>query len=457
MAMQVTELEISESKNLLVKDAPVSRLAADAPVSHLAQLDALRAFAVSGVLIHHFLPASLKIAPFGAMGVKLFFVLSGFLITGILLRCKSLVETTGQSVKFTLRQFYTRRFLRIFPLFYFVLSVAALAGLHPARETFFWHAAYLSNVYITKTGNWPGSLSPFWTLAVEEQFYLIWPWVILYTPRKHLLKLIFGVILIAPACRLAIALLGLNFSNWAVLPVACLDTLGLGALLALLSNGDVVASRRQQIFLKTALYGGLPLLVIYFFLYYAQRGELWQFITFDLAMGLSCVWLIASAAKGFAGLPGKILEAKSLLYLGTVSYGVYIYHSFVHAFLDWLLNLLRQRAMLIAALIGALVFAALMAVLALRKVRSLAIETAKLKPLVYLGAYSLLLTLIAYAAMKQGILALHYMNTAIYFILSCTFAIGAATISWEFFEKPINSLKERFAYREESKDMSKAI
>src|SRR5262249_50802311 len=93
---------------------------------HMVQLDSLRAIAVSGVMVHHFLPMSIKIAPFGAMGVKLFFVLSGFLITGILLNCKRLIETTDQSLRFTVGRFYTRRFLRIFPLFYFALIITAI-------------------------------------------------------------------------------------------------------------------------------------------------------------------------------------------------------------------------------------------------------------------------------------------------------------------------------------------
>ncbi|MBI3650458.1 MAG: acyltransferase [Acidobacteria bacterium] len=426
-------------------------------VPHLMQLDALRAFAVSGVLLQHFLPASIAIAPFGAMGVKLFFVLSGFLITGILLKCKEITDTTEQSIGFTLRRFYIRRFLRIFPLFYFVLLLAVIVNMAPARQTFFWHATYLSNVYITKTGNWPGALSPFWTLAVEEQFYLVWPWVILYTSRRHLLKVIFGVILLAPIFRLSIAVLGLNFSNWAVLPFACLDTLGLGALLALLSNKDFAQSRSRQIFLKIALYMGVPLLFVDLFLYYLKSGALWQFLTFDIVMGLSCVWLIATAAKGFTGIFGKILESKSLLYMGTISYGIYVYHSCIQGVLDGLLSLLKQRPMLVASIITTLVFVSLMSVIASKKLQRLLINAAIVKPLFYLGSSSLLLVLLIYAAMKRDLLSLPHMNTAIYFILSCTFAIAAAAISWEIFERPINNLKKRFPYRKESTDISKAF
>jgi peptidoglycan/LPS O-acetylase OafA/YrhL len=90
-------------------------------LQHMPQLDALRAFAVGAVLIHHFiaghLPAILNKVPWGFLGVRLFFVLSGFLITGILLRSRHDVEASGIGRMFVARQFYARRFLRIFPLY----------------------------------------------------------------------------------------------------------------------------------------------------------------------------------------------------------------------------------------------------------------------------------------------------------------------------------------------------
>jgi peptidoglycan/LPS O-acetylase OafA/YrhL len=103
----------------------------------MVQLDALRAFAVLAVLVSHFSPTTSKFYTFtrlidlGGLGVSVFFVLSGFLITGILLRSKSYCEKDGLSVLHAFRQFYARRVLRIFPLFYLVLGLAAVLNIPP--------------------------------------------------------------------------------------------------------------------------------------------------------------------------------------------------------------------------------------------------------------------------------------------------------------------------------------
>ena len=134
--------------------------------------------------------------PWGEWGVQLFFVLSGFLITGILLRCRGDEDAGGKISR--MRQFYVRRFLRIFPLFYAVLFAAALLNIRPVRETLLWHVSYLSNLQMALAGGWSGPVSHFWSLAVEEQFYLLWPCLILFLPRKYLLWAILIAIATAP-------------------------------------------------------------------------------------------------------------------------------------------------------------------------------------------------------------------------------------------------------------------
>ena len=124
------------------------------PLPHMLQLDALRAFAVLAVLVSHFSPTSTKfftlarLIDLGGLGARLFFVLSGFLITGILLRSKRYCEKDGLPVLHAFRQFYARRVLRIFPLFYLVLGLAAALNIPPVRQTFLWHATFLTNFYI---------------------------------------------------------------------------------------------------------------------------------------------------------------------------------------------------------------------------------------------------------------------------------------------------------------------
>src|SRR5215207_8678629 len=120
----------------------------------MPQLDALRFFAVLGVLISHFwtpqeLPWLFADIDLGWLGVRLFFVLSGFLITGILLDARSLTETTSLTPVYLIGQFYIRRFLRIFPIYYLVIAIALMFNVMPGRELWGWLVSYTSNIYIT--------------------------------------------------------------------------------------------------------------------------------------------------------------------------------------------------------------------------------------------------------------------------------------------------------------------
>ena len=145
-----------------------------------AQLDALRGIAVAAVAYSHWIAPRYQFGiRWGTAGVTLFFVLSGYLISGILLDCR-----TQSDRPFALRSFYARRFLRIFPLYDLVLLILFAVNLPPVRQTIFWHLTYLSNFYFLHHGGWHGPISIFWTLAVEEQFYLFWPAILLFVPNR---------------------------------------------------------------------------------------------------------------------------------------------------------------------------------------------------------------------------------------------------------------------------------
>lgn len=304
---------------------------------HMVQLDGLRAFAVLGVMAFHFMPEARSTSPLAFLGVRLFFVLSGFLITSILLRGRTLVESNGQSTWFTMRRFYVRRFLRIFPLFYFVLFVTAVIHLPPVRETFWWHASYLSNVYFAING-WTGSVSHFWSLAVEEQFYLVWPWLILFLPRRRLVPVIGLIIVLAPLFRLVATLAGLNSIAVMVLPFSCLDTLGLGGLLAVSREPAFCGRLNANQLRKLGQWVGLPLLGVMLTLHFLDAGLLLRTALFDLAVALSSVWLISGAIKRFQDPVRRVLESSAVVYLGTISYGLYIYHNFVLALVPYWLE-----------------------------------------------------------------------------------------------------------------------
>jgi len=278
-------------------------------IQYAPQLDGLRAVAVACVLAFHFISGVDRYLPLGTMGVRLFFVLSGFLITGILLSWRR------QPVGLALRTFYARRALRIFPLFYFVLIAAAALNIGPVRDTFAWHATYLSNAYFYLRGDWHGSVSHLWSLAVEEQFYLVWPWLILCTPARWLRPVVVAMIVIAPLSRLLFP-----HPMDSVLPTSCLDSLGLGALIAL-------APRKVGPSTTLVAAGGLLVSTTLLCRYLGLGGQ-YQVVGLDFGVSLLSAWLVGGAANGFGGVPGALLASSPAVAVGKISYGLYVYHGF---------------------------------------------------------------------------------------------------------------------------------
>jgi peptidoglycan/LPS O-acetylase OafA/YrhL len=258
----------------------------------------------------HFVPGVDRYAPLGAIGVRLFFVLSGFLITRILLQSRT------WPMGHALRIFYARRALRIFPVFYLVLALAAIINIGPVRQTIGWHVSYLTNIYLFDRGSWHGSISHLWSLAVEEQFYLVWPLVVLTVPERRLPSMIAVAIAAAPITRL---LAGGPMNS--VLPTSCLDSLAAGALLALPACRDTI--------MRAGLVAGLPLLVVSLVLRYLGFTGIVFDVALDLGVSLASAWVVGRAIAGFSGMPGRTLSLRPAVYLGTISYGVYLFHGFM--------------------------------------------------------------------------------------------------------------------------------
>lgn len=296
---------------------------------HMVQLDAVRAFAALGVMAAHFL--SYRIAQEGARGVTLFFVLSGFLITVILLKCRQYVERDGQPRLLTLRQFYVRRFLRIFPLYYFVLIVLWLVHDRGARDGMAWHLSYLTNFLIVHNGgqfpDW--SVSHFWSLAVEEQFYLVWPWLILFLPRRAIPWAVGAVVCIGPAFRLLGGMLRISGFVLYPMPFFWLDGLGLGALLAIASDPSFKLRWVLPIVRRAALPAGIVGVATALYLTRIGRFPSVENTIYYLGYSLASAWLVAAAAAGFKGAIGRVMTFKPLLWVGAVSYGIYVYHIIV--------------------------------------------------------------------------------------------------------------------------------
>jgi len=298
---------------------------------HYPQLDGLRAIAVVLVFLHHW---SLPQFGLGIIGVQLFFVLSGFLITRILLdlrdnRNNELLQRVG----FSLRQFYARRFLRIFPLFYFCLLLFVILDRFEIRETALWHFFYLSNVRFFLLGTFEVPFSHFWTLAVEEQFYLIWPLVVLLTPARHLPRILILLILFGPLTRGLIWLtFDQDFASTSTLLPANLDTLGMGALGACWMNRAASAPSPAIVrkFFITVI--ALAALEIFFTRFLALSGLLVTVLD-STAVAIVSLGLVLTGIKGFPPHVGHFLLNPLIQYLGRISYGLYVWHMFAPALL----------------------------------------------------------------------------------------------------------------------------
>ena len=306
------------------------------PPARLIQLDALRALAVLAVMLSHFSPTLTSLAPdFGRTGVRLFFVLSGFLITGILLRSRARIASGTATIRTEIRQFFIRRSLRIFPAFYALLALAALFNIEATRSTFWWHLFYGSNFLMAVRHEWLGLLSHFWSLAVEEQFYLIWPWLILLLPSRWLRPAIVLTCLAGPLSRAACFFLAPeNTVALVAITPSCLDLLGAGALLGLLwhEHNDTACARWRVLG-----FAALPVIALVLLCVPADHAAVR--VLSPALQAVAFAALIDGAARGFTGVTGAILTWRPLIWIGQISYGLYLTHNFAHWFAP---RLLRQ-------------------------------------------------------------------------------------------------------------------
>jgi peptidoglycan/LPS O-acetylase OafA/YrhL len=292
------------------------------------QLDSLRTLAVFGVMIEHYIPGSDWIRghiPCGALGVRLFFVLSGYLITGILFRSRLRLDASDQSLKKILKNFFARRFIRLMPVYYVYLLAVALTM--PFARPYLWaFVLYLQNfLFAARPELFAKMLAHFWSLAVEEQFYLTWPFIILLVPRRYLLATVSVFIVAGPLSRIVGLAAGFLPLQIDLMMPSHFDTLGLGGLLAILQLGDANDRNWGERLTKLGLFIGAPLTVASIVAEDLQFGE-FKLIFSELGMGLLFSWVVVRAADGFQGVIGGVLNFEPLQYLGKISYGLYVYH-----------------------------------------------------------------------------------------------------------------------------------
>ncbi|UWU29335.1 acyltransferase [Rhizobium sp. WSM1274] len=276
------------------------------------QLDGLRAIALLSVFYSHFWEES---SDLGHLGVRFFFVLSGFLITSILLNARAHDNHTAATIAF-----FARRAARIWPPYFLLLGCCWLAAgalkLPLMNESLPWHALFLSNIWYAAHGPEPWALQHLWTLAVEEQFYLIWPFVILALPSRHLLKLCGALVSCTIFYRASAFALG-KVDEANALPFDSIDALAAGAALSFLAVDG-------RSFPRWLLWVSVPVGVVGFIMQIAfDLGNLVEWVLLEGALVLPLTAIVAVASKGQLL---KILANKSLSGLGRISYGAYLYH-----------------------------------------------------------------------------------------------------------------------------------
>lgn len=323
-------------------------------------LDGLRAFAILYVFGFHYIAptyAGRGFWGFGWVGVDVFFVLSGFLITGILL------DSRDKSKR--LKDFYARRVLRIFPLFYAVLLVVILYGLvvhaHFHLLQGLWvvdlgnYAAYLcrshvnpvmmTDILMPRDASLPAiATGHLWSLCIEEQFYLLWPFVV-YRVRNRttLLRICVAILLGVPLLRLAVYWLApkwmlVNSLIYRSLPTR-MDALIMGAALSLLMGGkqkEWLVRHRGRLLVG----GAAPALA---FLAWSllrgrdtgfNRSNAWSASLLYTMVDLAAAVLILTLLDDTSML-SRIFRCRVLLWLGGISYGFYIFHELPRLALEW--------------------------------------------------------------------------------------------------------------------------
>ncbi|TLV01225.1 acyltransferase family protein [Dyadobacter luticola] len=366
---------------------------------HIIQLDGVRFIAVGLVLVDHLFVAINNI-PYGALGVTIFFVLSGFLISRILLKSKEKTAGTPGGFKKYLRKFLIRRTIRIFPVYYLIIALLFAFNVPPVREKLPWLALYGTNIYMALHKSWLGSVDHLWSLAVEEQVYLFFPFLIFFIPKNRLIPVLGVMGIFGFAFRLFYYLSIPDFTpaHWIVTYVstpACFDSFALGGLMAwlqLYKNETFVKLFNKSWPVLVAL---IAWILVQYWAKSLDKTYNIAFVVFDRTLSsIFGFFLIGRSVIGFRGWMAAFLENPVSIYLGKISYGLYLYHNFVY-------NHFHSGPMH---------------------------PTVRLFRKIY-----------QYIPELKGSVAFEALVVALLTIL-------VASVSWHFFEKPINALKDKYAY-----------
>lgn len=272
----------------------------------------------SFVPVHHFVKN-------GAMGVDLFFLISGFLITSLLLHEKTLRE------KIDIKSFYLRRILRIWPLYYFIIAFAYFFAHYFTGETFFRkdiypHLFFVSNFTMLSANSWcVGKLFVLWSICIEEQFYLVIPLLLAFTPIKKLPYIFVFFILVSVVARMVI----FRTYQYPWFPIylhtaSRFDTLVVGCLMGYMNHvGFKLPSNRWfRIFLFVWLITALSLINGFYYDTFA-RAVFCKYV-FILPLAILFLDMVQNVLPSLTNPFWKLLNK-----LGKYSYGIYMYQVFL--------------------------------------------------------------------------------------------------------------------------------
>ncbi|MEO7458037.1 MAG: acyltransferase [Gemmatimonadaceae bacterium] len=303
----------------------ISRAEASAPARRIPSLDGLRAISILAVVAGHLAGTAgypevvsrltrNQYIDLGGLGVRVFFIISGFLITGLLL------EERRERGNISLTAFYARRTFRILPAYFmFVIAIVIATHLQLIQTTAsdIWHAMTFTMNY-AEGRSW--SVGHLWSLAVEEQFYLLWPTTVALLPLARARKVALAAVLVVPVVRVALSMLfpeyrpliGTSFETSA-------DALALGCLLAF----DQDRLWQNERYVRLARW---PLIVAIFLVGIAFSVRYRPSILIGMSMvNLGFVLAIDRVVRLPEGRFGKVLNARPVVWIGVLSYSIYLW------------------------------------------------------------------------------------------------------------------------------------
>jgi len=299
------------------------------------QLDGWRAFAVLGVMWLHWTPPAWRgPVPF-EIGLFFFLTLTGFLITRILLHERTAAEQRGGRWRTkAYLHFQKRRLMRIMVPCYAAMLFAIAVGAPDIRQYCLAYFGHWSNFHMAFLEKWPSGTAHYWTLAVQIQFYLIWPLVVFLSPRKLLGTVFLAFVALGPVSRMIVAQGFPEVHHSEAITSTAMDYFGVGALLALaLERGMKAGDRRLTLAAGLASAGYVAL---YTFNQMDQPLEGFRYIQQTL-VSVVFAGLISSTLAGFGGMREKILDHPAVQHVGRLSFGLYLFHTPVPLFLGHVL------------------------------------------------------------------------------------------------------------------------